>query len=57
MFEAFLKRRKISHAECAKILGTPRMTIWRWATGTVRPSHFARQAVQEKLGFTWPERG
>ena len=55
MFAEFLRRKRVSQSEAARKLGVPRMTVWRWLTGTVKPSHFAKETIREKLGFGWPE--
>ncbi len=53
MLEKFLVRKKISQSEAARRLGVPRMTLWRWLHD-VEPSHFAKDAIKAKLGFSWP---
>ena len=53
-FAEFLRRKEVSQSEAAGKLGVPRMTVWRWLTGAVKPSHFAKETIREKLGFRWP---
>jgi transcriptional regulator with XRE-family HTH domain len=53
--EAFLKQRKITHAEAAKRLNVPRATVWRWLKGKTDPSPMARVLIEAKLNFKWPE--
>lgn len=54
-FEGFLRRSGLSQSEAARRLGVEHMTVWRWVKGKVRPGHFAKLAIKERLGFDWPE--